>query len=87
MTAPEPWPGVSTARCLKDSDAPHLYAVVEELRAAGPRGRTARQLAEQHDEWTEMRRYIGIDVLTKSRLTLIEPTPEPEEVTTTAITA
>jgi transposase-like protein len=44
-------------------------------------------LAEQHDEWTEMRRYIGIDVLTKSRLTLIEPTPEPEEVTTTAITA
>ena len=44
-------------------------------------------LAEQHDEWTEMRRYIGIDVLTKSRLTLIETTPEPEEVTMTAITA
>jgi transposase-like protein len=44
-------------------------------------------LAEQHDEWTEMRRYIGLDVLTKSRLTLIETTPEPEEVTMTAITA
>jgi hypothetical protein len=27
-------------------------------------------LAEQHDEWTEMRRYIGLDVLTKSRLTI-----------------
>ena len=26
-------------------------------------------LAEQHDEWTEMRRYIGLDVLAKCRLT------------------
>ena len=25
-------------------------------------------LAEQHDEWTEMRRYIGLDVLAKARL-------------------
>jgi transposase-like protein len=43
-------------------------------------------LAEQHDEWTEMRRYIGLDVLAKSRLTIVENT-EPEEVTLTAITA
>src|SRR5215475_33957 len=43
-------------------------------------------LAEQHDEWTEMRRYIGLDVLTKSRLTLAGNTP-PEEVPLTAITA
>jgi putative transposase len=43
-------------------------------------------LAEQHDEWTEMRRYIGLDVLAKSRLTIVE-NPEPEEVTLTAITA
>jgi putative transposase len=43
-------------------------------------------LAEQHDEWTEMRRYIGLDVLAKSRLTTIETNP-PEEVTLTAITA
>jgi transposase-like protein len=42
-------------------------------------------LAEQHDEWTEMRRYIGLDILAKSRLTIIET--EPEEVTLTAITA
>ena len=42
-------------------------------------------LAEQHDEWTEMRRYIGLDVLAKSRLTILET--EPEEVTLTAITA
>jgi len=27
-------------------------------------------LAEQHDEWTEGRRYLGLDVLAKSRLTL-----------------
>jgi transposase-like protein len=43
-------------------------------------------LAEQHDEWTEMRRYIGLDVLAKSRLATIEANPA-EEVTLTAITA
>jgi putative transposase len=43
-------------------------------------------LAEQHDEWTEMRRYIGLDVLTKSRLTPAGNT-HPEEVPLTAITA
>ena len=42
-------------------------------------------LAEQHDEWTEMRRYIGLDVLARCRLTT-EHNP-PEEVTLTAITA
>ena len=42
-------------------------------------------LAEQHDEWTEMRRYIGLDVLAKSRAaTTANPA---EEVTLTAITA
>jgi putative transposase len=45
-------------------------------------------LAEQHDEWTEMRRYIGLDILTKSRLTKItNETPTDSEVTITAITA
>jgi putative transposase len=43
-------------------------------------------LAEQHDEWAEMRRYIGLDVLAKSRITGIT-TSTPEEVTLTAITA
>ena len=43
-------------------------------------------LAEQHDEWTEMRRYIGLDVLAKSRLTIAGTSPA-EEVTLTAITA
>lgn len=43
-------------------------------------------LAEQHDEWTEMRRYIGLEVLAKSRLAVAETTPA-EEVTLTAITA
>jgi len=45
-------------------------------------------LAEQHDEWTEMRRYIGLDVLAKSRLTLITtPADTEKEVTIPAITA
>jgi putative transposase len=43
-------------------------------------------LAEQHDEWTEMRRYIGLDILARARLTIAE-TSQPEEVTLTAITA
>jgi putative transposase len=43
-------------------------------------------LAEQHDEWTEMRRYIGLDILAKSRLSPIQTTPA-EEVPLTAITA
>jgi transposase-like protein len=45
-------------------------------------------LAEQHDEWTEQRRYLGLDILAKSRLTKItNENPIDEEVTITAITA
>ncbi len=36
-------------------------------------------LAEQHDEWTEGRRYLGLDVLTKARLPM---NPAAKEVTT-----
>src|ERR1700744_826153 len=43
-------------------------------------------LAEQHDEWTEMRRYIGIDVLARCRQSAA-PADTTEEVTLTAITA
>ena len=39
-------------------------------------------LAEQHDEWTEGRRYLGLDVLSRSRVTLI-PGHAIEEVSTT----
>jgi putative transposase len=45
-------------------------------------------LAEQHDEWTEMRRYIGLDILANSRLTQIQtPSTTEQEVTIPAITA
>jgi putative transposase len=43
-------------------------------------------LAEQHDEWTEMRRYIGLDVLAKSRISATT-TSTAEEIPLTAITA
>jgi putative transposase len=33
-------------------------------------------LAEQHDDWIEGRRYLGLDVLAKSRLALNDPTEE-----------
>jgi putative transposase len=43
-------------------------------------------LAEQHDEWTEGRRYLGLDVLARSRITIAADTAEPtnpaKEVTT-----
>jgi putative transposase len=47
-------------------------------------------LAEQHDEWTEGRRYLGLDVLARSRM---RPVTEPatptgaEEVTTPTLPA
>ena len=47
-------------------------------------------LVEQHDEWTEMRRYIGLDVLKKCRLALITNQPtdtHAQEVATTALSA
>jgi hypothetical protein len=45
-------------------------------------------LAEQYDEWTEQRHYLGLDILAKSRLhNLADAAPETEEVTITAITA
>ncbi|BCI87678.1 hypothetical protein NIIDMKKI_28840 [Mycobacterium kansasii] len=33
-------------------------------------------LAEQHDEWAESRRYLGLDVLSKSRPTTTTPTEQ-----------
>jgi putative transposase len=42
--------------------------------------------AEQHDEWTEMRRYIGLDVLARCRQATATP-QKAEEVTLTALTA
>jgi hypothetical protein len=33
-------------------------------------------LAEQHDEWIEGRRYLGLDVLNRARATTISPTEE-----------
>ena len=44
-------------------------------------------LAEQHDEWTEMRRYIGLEILAKSRPTAIDTDQPGQEVTLAAITA
>ena len=41
-------------------------------------------LAEQHDEWAEGRRYLGLDVLTRSRL---RPVTDKEVSTTNDIPA
>ncbi|WP_231752476.1 transposase, partial [Mycobacterium gordonae] len=42
-------------------------------------------LAEQHDEWAESRRYLGLDVLSKSRA--VKDTPTEQEDTPAALTA
>ena len=38
-------------------------------------------LAEQHDEWAEGRRYLGLDVLARAHTVNTIPAPNPEEVT------
>lgn len=42
-------------------------------------------LAEQHDEWAESRRYLGLDVLSKSRTDQNSPTEQ--EAVPAALTA
>ena len=45
-------------------------------------------LAEQHDEWIEGRRYLGLDVLTRSRTTgTTDTNEETDTMTTPALTA
>jgi putative transposase len=45
-------------------------------------------LAEQHDEWTEGRRYLGLDVLARCQLRPVDDTDETtEEVTIPALSA
>jgi transposase-like protein len=45
-------------------------------------------LAEQHDEWIEGRRYLGLDILTKARLNLVpDPAAPTQKVPTTDIPA
>ena len=38
-------------------------------------------LAEQHDEWTEGRRYLGLDVLARCRLHPVDDANPDKEVT------
>jgi putative transposase len=46
-------------------------------------------LAEQHDEWIEGRRHLGLDVLTRSRaaLTSTNKLTDHDTTTTPALTA
>jgi transposase-like protein len=46
-------------------------------------------LAEQTDEWTEQRRYMGLEILTKARFTLVDgqPTDQTTEPTPAALAA
>jgi len=45
-------------------------------------------LAEQHDEWIEGRRYLGLEVLKRARVTAVpDPATAPEEVSTSDIPA
>jgi transposase-like protein len=45
-------------------------------------------LAEQHDEWAEGRRYLGLDVLARCRIRSVTDTIDSgEEVTIPALSA
>ena len=46
-------------------------------------------LAEEHDDWAEGRRYLGLDVLARCRIALIntDTTTETEDLTPAALTA
>lgn len=44
-------------------------------------------LAEQHDEWAEGRRYLGLDVLAKSQAVTSTETEATEDITLQALTA
>jgi transposase-like protein len=44
-------------------------------------------LAEQHDEWAEGRRYLGLDVLAKSQTVDTHVEEVPDDLTLQAITA
>jgi putative transposase len=44
-------------------------------------------LAEQHDEWTEGRRYLGLDVLARSRMTILTTDPDASTEVTPALSA
>ena len=37
-------------------------------------------VAQQHDEWADGRRYLGLDVLARCRLTLVPDATHTEEV-------
>lgn len=42
-------------------------------------------LAEQHDEWAESKRYLGLEILSKSRA--VNDTPTEQEANPAALTA
>jgi putative transposase len=50
-------------------------------------GWSARLLAEQTDEWTKQRRYMGVEILTKARQAAIPSAPPEVVVPSTAISA
>jgi transposase-like protein len=59
---------------------PHRAAIIRLVGAV---------LAEQTDEWTEGRRYMGLELLNKARLTLLDgrPADETTEPTPAALAA
>jgi hypothetical protein len=79
-TPPTPWPSCSRA------SSPHKSAGVaaaarHSIRLVGA------VLAEQNDEWADGRRYLGLDILHRSRLVLITTEHTEEDKPAGAISA
>ena len=66
---------VSWAACSQSADRTSIIRLVGAV------------LAEQHDEWAEGRRYLGLEILTKSRPTTITNDTEKEDQLLPALSA
>ncbi len=62
------WPGQSAGAPTWPGSSPGRDSLIRLVGAV---------LAEQHNEWTEGRRYLGLDVLACSRITLATGSTDP----------
>src|SRR3981081_2098485 len=81
--------GARSGRTTPRNGSTKKYGAEQMLSAFSDRDALIRLvgavLAEQHDEWAESRRYLGLDVLSKSRIT--NNTTTEQETTPAALTA
>lgn len=66
------WAGLEVANGFLDHLRARAFSPATVRAYAFDVANFARFLAEQHDDWIEGRRYLGLDALARSRTTLID---------------